>query len=1186
MAASRVVVRLALIILVAHALWGVALGQVPAVPADSPSRVAGMVVDLAGQPVPGAEVFAAFDPAGDGDEESPADRQPVRHDATDAAGRFDFPWPERSTGRGSPTLWVVHPGHRLARGRVPDHPTSPIPRVVLEPVVASASASIELLGPGGTPVEGARIIPTHWFEGNIAATSARVWEVPRAVGDRIAGSTDHDGRATLPGVAALRLSAVIVESRLGTQVASWDESLVARHRVIKLEPVGRVVGRVDGRARAGLAVQITTRAGGKVVGRTTVTTDAAGHYEAARVAAGAVEVRVIPQSEGDELPAAVTPRTLAPGAAATIDIALRRGVAIRGLVRERGAGGPVAGAWVAVLGTDEATVRRVRTDTAGRFSAVTLPGGVTVRVESAPPDFLLPHPAGRGSRADVLVGEAGHDWPPIELDRGRVVQGRVLDDSGRPAEAGVLVDARWSLREGRVHDDYGVSTTTGADGRFEVGPVAPGVALAFSAHRPGDRVAHENLPAAVLAGPVEIRLRRADPMATPSGRVVDATGRPVAHALVQFRVADPGLTIRGPRSGRRIATAGLDAVVTDEQGRYVATGRVDARHRYLASAEAVGCESGRTPVVVPHAAPDASLNFPDLVVDRHPETTPVVVGRVVGVDGKPIAGAVVHDLARHQTVTNQDGWFQLEKVGSVGPAFLFARHPGYRFQGRTLDPWQGEADRPITLTLIRHDEPATDRSMIARDGRFAPRSLVRLLIQSLIVEPSVGRILALKDPAATANLLEHLARIDPTRVVAWVGAGVVADTRVADGLRRIAARQAALGGFDRAAAIVGPIEDPATRCRAMLEVIDLADTLDPGRKRAAVERVERDARSLEDLERRVIVLGRVAESWINIDKREQARRVIDEASTIAATLPRATLGARAWCALIEPLAQIDPALARVWLHHLTDPTDLDRCRLTIALGSARLHPVEALDTFRQIRDARTRLQATPELCYRLATVDRALAVGLVDAIRPAHPFEAAHALGMIAAGLVATDRVAAAKLLTEAFDHLEAAAGINPAGRAEAGVEPAAIAASLLPVVEAVDSSLVPEFFWRTVALHPPAGRPNLRGDALLALLLDRYNPTAALGVFDPNRTRRAAISPVDLPALVLAATQLAPEVACRWVELPPGTIDPLESPGSPTDLPHLALIAAWNESDQGRRDQATRQYLHLWTPDLPPIPR
>ena len=61
----------------------------------------------------------------------------------------------------------------------------------------------------------------------------------------------------------------------------------------------------------------------------------------------------------------------------------------------------------------------------------------------------------------------------------------------------------------------------------------------------------------------------------------------------------------------------------------------------------------------------------------------------------------------------------------------------------------------------------------------------------------------------------------------------------------------------------------------------------------------------------------------------------------------------------------------------------------------------------------------------------------------------------------------------------------------------------LLPIVEQIDPALVPEYFWRIVAMRPSVGNPHYVNDlssSWLALLLAWYDRDVAAAMFEPVR--------------------------------------------------------------------------------------
>ena len=437
--------------------------------------------------------------------------------------------------------------------------------------------------------------------------------------------------------------------------------------------------------------------------------------------------------------------------------------------------------------------------------------------------------------------------------------------------------------------------------------------------------------------------------------------------------------------------------------------------------------------------------------------------------------------------------------------------------------------------------------------------------------------MARHDPAATATLLEHMAVIDPDRVARWLHHGVVPDRRTADGLRGIVARRIAADDVDAAEAIVAAIEDPVARGRATLAILDRSATLDVQSRREQIAAVEQKARSIDDPSTRVVSLARVAESWLATGDLASARRTLDDAEKIAASLPRAGAGAKAWSALVPVLVKLDPAVAGRRLENLIDPHDADQCRLAMAIRWAPVDPQAAIRMMATIRSSATKLRGIPQVCYLLAPVDRTTALDLARSIATIHPAIHAYSLGMIAAGCRIADRKFARETLGTAFTVLAAHQGTgNPPTLADP-VPPSVIAAALLPVVEAVDPTSLPEYFWTAMALHIHGTESPAGSDAMLALLLDRYHPEVARSIFDPTKINPASLAADQLPLVLLSAAQIDPIAAHRWVQDATGAghWPPLKAEH---DDNLLQLIIACTLDAADRRDRAVREYLGLWT--------
>jgi 5-hydroxyisourate hydrolase-like protein (transthyretin family) len=220
----------------------------------------------------------------------------------------------------------------------------------------------------------------------------------------------------------------------------------------------------------------------------------------------------------------------------TLDLDIRSGAPVAGIVVDEETGSPVAGASVFVASessNDGANLRDARTDADGRFHVEVAPGDYVVRAGAD--GYAV-------SRVKLAVRETGADLR-LALVRGRVLHGKVVDTSGRPA-AGVTVAAT-PVEDEREPSD---GTETLPDGTFRLTRlatrpyhiVAGSPVLGFAARfpvSPGDDTVELVLqPAATLL----LRLRAGDggPIAGGWARRVKLNGVAAADFSAQMDPSD------------------------------------------------------------------------------------------------------------------------------------------------------------------------------------------------------------------------------------------------------------------------------------------------------------------------------------------------------------------------------------------------------------------------------------------------------------------------------------------------------------------------------------------------------------------------------------------------------------------------------------------------------------------------
>lgn len=232
----------------------------------------------------------------------------------------------------------------------------------------------------------------------------------------------------------------------------------------------------------------------------------------------------------------------ADGVVATATIALRRGAAVTGTVRDE-AGHPVPDARVWYVATSEWSLRAdpehdaALTDTGGRFRFDAIAAG-TVRfvaqtAETAP-----------GSSAPItLDGEHARDGVEIVVAPGASIAGRVVDRDGAPVPNAVIHvdDAR------RNADGIRRQATAGTDGRFAMRGLARRlVRVRAETATAASRSLEVDLSASAAVGDLVITLALDGAI---SGIVVDSRGSPVADVPVTAIAMGRGGASQGGRGG-------------------------------------------------------------------------------------------------------------------------------------------------------------------------------------------------------------------------------------------------------------------------------------------------------------------------------------------------------------------------------------------------------------------------------------------------------------------------------------------------------------------------------------------------------------------------------------------------------------------------------------------------------------
>jgi RNA polymerase sigma factor (sigma-70 family) len=451
--------------------------------------ISGRVLDAAGKPVAGAQVAVLA-------------RQAIRLSSWEnwAWSRNDVLGQVKTDGEGRYVLKVpptaavnfrkvrvvaVSPGHGLGWQEV-----DPKARTATAEVRLAAQQTIRgrLVDLQGAPTAGVKVFVVSVTRKAGKGQGGDEMPVPQAglpLGIHTA-ATDALGHFTLAGFGAnVKLELEIRDLRYARQdeieIDVGDRKQAENFRLV-LPPPRIVEGRVTyadtGKPVAGASLEIVTAGAGSVYGKT----DAAGRYRlgilpsSKRYPSKGVGVHVRPPQGEPYLNASQGFRW--PGGAVvrrTMDLALPRGVVVRGKVTEAGTGRPLARVYVAHSGQ---WYERVASGKDGTYR-ITVPSGKgQLLVTSSVPDYI-PQIVGTGDNRpgqpvgdavyyhavvdlDVKAGEKERQVP-ITLRRGVTLKGRLVGSGDRPVASAVLfVGLHRPPYEKTMHPIHV------RDGRFEI----------------------------------------------------------------------------------------------------------------------------------------------------------------------------------------------------------------------------------------------------------------------------------------------------------------------------------------------------------------------------------------------------------------------------------------------------------------------------------------------------------------------------------------------------------------------------------------------------------------------------------------------------------------------------------------------------------------------------------------------
>ncbi len=463
-------------------------------------------------------------------------------------------------------------------------------------------------------------------------------------------------------------------------------------------------------------------------------------------------------------------------------------------------------------------------------------------------------------------------------------------------------------------------------------------------------------------------------------------------------------------------------------------------------------------------------------------------GRVVDRQGKPLASIEVFQSGdgpeRTAAQTDADGRFVLGgfRQGSV---FLFARGEGFRFSGRLVKP----GDQDITIELTRTIErPAREMRMLPDP---IPLEESRALARRLM-EPCWQAAFEQQNSGAQYRVLNALAAADPVGVQQRMAATENLDPRTKSFISRQVVR--ALTPSDPAGAetVAETIPDAGVRARALVAVFDALPDRDGNHKLALLDRAMIHANAAPALGDRVLPVSEVAERWYELGEKEKAKTLLSDALHIADTAlgkgtpVRGLLAAR--------LARVDLPSALAIANEFASAAGI---LANIAFHLAADKPAEAEHVLSLMSPLTGWGRLPPPIAWKMAAVDPARARRLTD--RAQQDMDHPHRYLFLALGLKPHDPAAASEAFQTAMQGYDQ---LMKEGEYSSMLVPRAV---LLPLVEQIDPALVPEYFWRILAMGRTAANPRSTQDiysAELVNLLAWYDRDVAAALFEPLRNQ------------------------------------------------------------------------------------
>ena len=294
-----------------------------------------------------------------------------------------------------------------------------------------------------------------------------------------------------------------------------------------------------------------------------------------------------------------------------------------------------------------------------------------------------------GSVGVILDSLKATDGVPIELrmTRSRSLRGIVVDDKGAPVAGAMLARGAVSDKLGKF-EIRGLAPSELVEMRASKGYLATNAQQVFSV-----QAGHPNLLTLVVSP---------QPVAQPTGRVLDPLGQPVAGARVYLQKISvyEQEDVNSSRYSRDVIEACQDGTVTNHEGLFQFPPILEFSERLTLKIERPGFVTRETPPLDGSSRPieDQRFHMGDVTLVPEPAKMTTQIAVVDAMTGSSIPAAEVVCLGilsgRSLGITNDEGKLEIDLKNT--PQVIAVRSPHHQIHIQFLD----QMVDPITVPLL------------------------------------------------------------------------------------------------------------------------------------------------------------------------------------------------------------------------------------------------------------------------------------------------------------------------------------------------------------------------------------------------------------------------------------------------------------------------------------------------------